>query len=166
MRVTVRRVRAHEVEVLKSNRLAALRDTPSAFGSTYADEVVRTDAEWADRAGLGSEGSERATFFAEIDGAVVGLVGGHRAEPGQSVVNLVSMWTSPAARRTGVGRALVGAVVEWARATGASNVELWVTRGNDPAQRLYASCGFEVTGDVQPLPSDPCRHELRMRLVL
>ena len=42
-------------------------------------------------------------------------------------------------------------------------VELWVTRGNDRAVRLYESAGFRATGDHQPLPSDPCRDELRMR---
>ncbi len=70
------------------------------------------------------------------------------------------MWTDPAARSTGVGRALVDEVVAWA--TGES-VQLWVTQGNSAAQRLYESCGFVLTGDYQPLPSDPCKDEVRMR---
>jgi hypothetical protein len=43
---------------------------------------------------------------------------------------------------------------------------LWVTRGNEPAQRLYQSIGFRVTGEHQPLPSDPCKDEVRMVLGL
>ncbi len=72
------------------------------------------------------------------------------------------MWVSPAQRRMGVAARLVDAVVEWARETGATTVALWVTRGNDAAERLYETQGFHLTGDHQPLPSDPCKDELRM----
>jgi GNAT superfamily N-acetyltransferase len=83
-----------------------------------------------------------------------------------AVVELVSMWTSAAVRGAGIGRRLVDAVIDWARQTGADRVDLWVTRGNDAAAQLYESIGFEVTGDHQPLPSDPCKDEVRMRLPL
>ena len=76
------------------------------------------------------------------------------------------MWVAPSARSGGIGRRLVTAVVDWARTIDADRVELWVTDGNEPARRLYARHGFVVTGDVTPLPSDPCRHEVRMRLRL
>jgi hypothetical protein len=29
--------------------------------------------------------------------------------------------------------------------------------------RLYEAAGFRLTGGHQPLPSDPCKDELRMR---
>lgn len=162
MPVVVRRIDVGEGELLKHVRLAALRDSPSAFGSTYDAEVHRSDAEWARRARLGASGTDRVTFFA-IDGArVVGLAGGYRDDEVRTEVELVSMWTSPVARRGGVGRGLVKSVLEWAGATGAGLVGLWVTRGNEPAQLLYKSTGFEATGEYQPLPSDPCKDELRM----
>ena len=44
------------------------------------------------------------------------------------------MWTAPATRRSGLGRGLVEAVLDWAASTGATAVELWVTRDNDPAR--------------------------------
>jgi GNAT superfamily N-acetyltransferase len=162
----VRRVRSDEHELLRTTRLAALKDAPYAFGSTYAAESGRPDTEWEARARAGAEGAERATFFAAADGEIVGLVGGVRADGQREVVDLVSMWTEPAARRRGVGRALVHAVLDWARATNATAVELWVTQGNGPAQHLYESLGFRATGVTQPLPSDPAHEELRMRLDL
>ncbi len=70
------------------------------------------------------------------------------------------------AAQSGLGRRLVGAVIDWAVETGASSVGLWVTRGNAPAQLLYESMGFRETGEYQPLPSDPCADELRMTLHL
>lgn len=73
------------------------------------------------------------------------------------------MWVAPDAPRTGAARILVGAVVDWAAATSAMSVELWVTRGNAPAEALYRALGFVETGDHQPLPSDPSHDELRLR---
>ena len=97
---------------------------------------------------------------------MVGIAGGYREEIGSTEVHLVSMWTAPEVRRTGLGRLLVGAVIDWAADTGASSVGLWVTRGNAPAQLLYESMGFRETGEHQPLPSDPCADEVRMILHL
>lgn len=159
----VRRLEASEGATLKDVRLAALLDAPSAFGSTDAAEVALSDTEWAERARAASAGDKRVTFVAETDGRVVGLVGGFRSPPAGPVVELVPMWVVPAGRRTGAARALVGAVVDWAAATTATSVELWVTRGSAPAEALYRARGFVETGGHQPLPSDPSHDELRMR---
>jgi ribosomal protein S18 acetylase RimI-like enzyme len=164
--VSVRRIQAHEEDVLKEIRLAALLDSPSAFGSTYAAEAPQPSDHWQSRAALGASGSQTATFFAVIHQSVIGLVAGYRADPAGSTVELVSMWVATPYRQAGVGRQLVDAVLDWARDTGASRVELWVTRGNDQALRLYESGGFSETGEHQPLPSDPRHEELRMRIVL
>lgn len=158
--VSVRRIRPYDAEILRTTRLAALLDTPSAFARTHAEEVEYPADEWASRARRGSAGAASTTFFAAVDGEIVGLVGGFRVEPSRGV-ELVSMWVAPEGRGRGVGAALVDAVVEWA---GDDRVELWVTRGNEPAIGLYERCGFTMTDEVQPLPSDPCKDEIRMRL--
>ena len=159
MEIVVRRIRPEDAPVLKAVRLAALSDRPDAFGSTLEREEAFADEVWASRARHGSFGDRSATYLAELADEAVGIVTG--ISDG-SVVELMSMWTAPASRRSGLGRRLVEAVVEWSDDTGADRIELWVTRGNDPAQRLYTSLGFQVTGDHQPLPSDPCRDEIRM----
>jgi GNAT superfamily N-acetyltransferase len=152
--------------VLRRVRLAALRDAPSAFGSTYDREADRSEQEWSNWARLGASSADRALFFAVDDDDVVGLAGGHRDDTASLEVHLVSMWTSPAVRRRGVGQALARSVLEWAGTVGAETVGLWVTRGNESAQALYESIGFEPTGEDQPLPSDPCKDEIRMVLRL
>src|SRR5213075_3335252 len=127
---------------LKRVRLAALLDTPSAFGSTHADEAGRSDGEWQERAVAGADGRDRVTFFAvDDDGTVLGLAGGYRPDGDLGAVELVSMWTAPDARRRGVGSALVRAVLDWADER-VDAVSLWVTRGNDPAHSLYERMGF------------------------
>ena len=156
MTVTVRRIRADEGPLLKRMRLAALSDTPSAFSKTHEEESGYADEEWASRAQAWSDGRDGVTFFAEVDGQVRGLVGGHR--PGDA--ELVSMWVDPEARGSAVAVALVDAVIAWAEGP----VELWVTQGNDRAIAFYRRVGFVETDDHQPLPSDPCKNEVRMRL--
>ncbi len=115
---------------------------------------------------LGAAGERSVTFFAIVDESVVGLVSAYRADPAERSTELVSMWVSPTYRRAGVAVELVTAVVDWAHQTGMATVELWVARGNDAAVRLYGTAGFRLTGDQQPLPSDPCKDEVRMRLRL
>ncbi|MFP3905985.1 MAG: GNAT family N-acetyltransferase [Acidimicrobiales bacterium] len=153
-----------EGSTLRDVRLAALTDSPAAFGSSLERELGWGEDEWDERASQGAASEDRATWFA-VDGdsgEVVGIVGAIRPDPAGSDVELVSMWAAPAARRRGVGRTLVDAVLEWAQEGGAGSVSLWVTRGNDAAERLYREMGFVETGDRQPLPSDSCKDELRM----
>ena len=158
--IDVRRIAADEWPSFKSVRLAALAESPAAFGSTLEREVAFGDDVWQERARVAAAADERSLFLAWSDGEPVGIVGGMRDDRGH--VELVAMWVSPSVRGQSVGQRLVSAVLEFARAVGASRVELWVVRGNDPAQRLYETMGFTVTGDHQPLPHDPCKDEIRM----
>ena len=161
--MTVRRIRTSDGALLKAVRLAALLDAPSAFGSTYEHEVTFTEGHWSERADAGSAGALRSTFLALDGPEVVGIAGGYRNSQEDGTVELVSMWVAPTHRRQNVGRALVKRVCDWARETGGRDVALWVTLDNMPAEALYRGLGFRETGDVQPLPSDPCKDELRLK---
>lgn len=52
----------------------------------------------------------------------------------------------PKHRRQGVGRALIGYAVEWAKSAGFPGLTLETQNINVPACRLYESCGFELRG--------------------
>ena len=45
-------------------------------------------------------------------------------------------------------------------------MRLWVTETNAPARALYERCGFTLTGERQPLPSDPSIGEVAMSRTL
>jgi GNAT superfamily N-acetyltransferase len=162
MSIEIRRIRAGDAPVLKRLRISALTDRPDAFGSTLERELAFDDDLWDERASEASGGSLRSVFLAWSGDEAVGIVGGMRESHDAAAVEIVSMWTSPSARRLGIGRRLVEAVVDWATDAGAERIELWVTRGNDSAQRLYETLDFVVTDEHQPLPSDPCKEEVRM----
>jgi GNAT superfamily N-acetyltransferase len=147
--VVVRVATTADWQVLRAIRLAALRDAPDAFGSTYAEQAASVEADWRRRISRGG------TFFAyvpEVDGnEPAGLVGGFQEKP--DTVELVSLWVRPQARGLGVGEALVAAVIDWARARNATSVHLWLTEANQRARMLYERCGFSPTDERQPLPS-------------
>jgi GNAT superfamily N-acetyltransferase len=158
--ISIQRAGQEEWAVLRDLRLRALSDSPSAFASTYERERMLRDDEWRER--LTRKG--RVSLIAFLDDQPVGIAGGFVTDAGYAEV--VSMWVGPDARGKGVGDALVAEVLRWAREQNVSEARLWVTRGNDVAERLYLRHGFEHNGEVQPLPSNPCVDEIGMRLAL
>jgi len=154
--VLVRETVMDDWQALRDIRLEALRDAPTAFGSTYEREALRDAAHWRGRIARGG------TFLAYIPevSEPAGLIGGYQEDP--VTVELVSMYVRPRARGRGVGEALVATVVNWAGQRSASSVHLWVTETNSHARALYERCGFTPTGERQPLPSDPGIGEVAM----
>ena len=59
---------------------------------------------------------------------------------------LLTLAVAPAARRRGIGRALLDAALEAARLSGAEVLHLEVAAGNTAALALYAAAGFERSG--------------------
>ena len=158
----VRRIGAGEWRELRDVRLAALRDAPLAFGSSLERELGFDEATWRERAAANSAGEWIGGFFAEVDGEVCGLAGGIVEGEGR-VVEVVGMWVCPSARGLGAGRALLGAVLCWAREEkGAEEAELWVAEGNGVAIAMYRRCGFRETGEVRAMARHPDRREVRM----
>jgi GNAT superfamily N-acetyltransferase len=156
--IEVRQIGADGWQVMREVRLAALLDAPEAFSSSYQRESGFGQADWLGRITRG------ANFLAYTNGGgsgPAGIAGGFVPSPG--VPELVSMWVAPEHRGAGVGRALVGAVVRWARAEGHDQLHLWVTEDNEPARILYGACGFTPTGERKPLASCPELTEIAMR---
>ncbi|TMG03124.1 MAG: GNAT family N-acetyltransferase, partial [Chloroflexi bacterium] len=63
-------------------------------------------------------------------------------EPGAWVVEHVA--TKPEFRRRGLVERLIYETLETGRGRGAKTADIGVLIGNDPAQRAYEKCGFEV----------------------
>jgi len=84
-----------------------------------------------------------ALWVLEDQEQVVGYAGSPQTVPG---VLSVGMAILPAARGRGGGRALLAAIQDHARITGAHKISLEVWTDNARAIALYAAAGFEVEG--------------------
>src|SRR5262245_45019348 len=161
----IRRIRADEGLALRALRLHALADAPTAFGSTLAREEGFPETVWHERAAGGAMGADRVTFIAERGARWIGLATGLADDPEAEGPVLVGMFVDAAERRHHVGRALVEAVIGWARARGDSQLSLRVTATNTPAIALYEACGFRMTGESR-VGHTPSLAELCMVRVL
>ena len=88
-------------------------------------------------------------LVAERDGTIVGWAKIEHPTPFPStdhVWTITGLAVDPAAQGAGVGRALVEALADEARARGARRLTLRVFAPNEVARRLYERCGFEVEG--------------------
>ncbi|WP_268799679.1 GNAT family N-acetyltransferase [Pseudomonas huanghezhanensis] len=134
---------------LKQVRLAALLDTPTAFGVSYQTAAKYDDEQWKERAS--STGTE---FWLAFDGdKSVGMVGA-----GVSIANrytLIGMWVEPAARGSGVAVQLVDAVKARAMGKGFDRVFLDVSPDNARASNFYLKQGFDFLDEWEPLESHP-----------
>ncbi|MEV7283577.1 GNAT family N-acetyltransferase [Streptomyces sp. NPDC093252] len=106
----------------------------------------------ADQPFFGKRSGPLDHFVAELGGQVVGYVRiGFPTELASNahVRQIRGLAVAEGARGHGIGRALVRAAVEEARARGARRISLRVLGHNTAARALYASEGFVVEG-VQP----------------
>jgi GNAT superfamily N-acetyltransferase len=91
---------------------------------------------------------------AKVDRRLVGITHFlvHPSTSSADVCYLQDLFTAPDARRHGVGRALIEAVADWARAQGCARV-YWQTRtSNTAARRLYDSITADSDFMVYRLP--------------
>ena len=147
----IRQVLRDDWERLRDVRLLALAEDPEAFLETHAEASKFPDARWQERA---TPADESSSFVVERDGRFDGLVSCFvAADP--ATVFLVAMWVAPELRGTGIARALVERVVDWAGRHGAARVCLSVESSNDRAARLYENCGFTETRDPPRFPYEP-----------
>ncbi|MBJ7609931.1 MAG: GNAT family N-acetyltransferase [Candidatus Dormibacteraeota bacterium] len=136
--IQIRRARADDDEAL--GRLDA---------ATWTADVSPAPAPPLGTAFFSDRRQPEDTLVAELDGAVAGyaLLRQSVAIPTHAhVLELGGLAVDPQCQRSGIGRLLVEATVDEARARGASKLSLRVLGNNGKAQRLYAACGFVTEG--------------------
>jgi len=157
--VEVTRVAEDRWSDVRAVRLAALADSPTAFGSGLHSEVSFDEGRWREWV------RSAALFVALANGAPVGMAAGVAGQT-SAERKLVALWVAPDWRGRSTAERLVGSVLKWAQSGGVQRVTLWVTDGNTSAQRLYQRFGFEETGVRKPLPSNPALTGVEMVLEL
>jgi ribosomal protein S18 acetylase RimI-like enzyme len=139
--IEIRRLRPHEAGRFREIRLEALSSNPESFGASYEVEDGKPLEWFAERlANFNVFGAYRGTDLLGIAGFAV--------HTGPKMSHKGFLWTRfvrPHARRRGVGRRLVEAIVETARRS-VEILQLTVVSDNVPALRLYLALGFVQYG--------------------
>jgi len=135
-----------DVDAYRELRLLGLRESPTAFGSSYERESVQ-DAEFFAKRITASDDQWVLGAFAED--RLVGVVSFVRDDGDKTRHRgaLYGMYVHPDWRGRGVGRQLMVAMLKRTDAlAGLRSVRLSVTDGNTAAEQLYESLGFERYG--------------------
>ena len=131
-------------------RLAALKEAPDAFGSTFESAREYPDQEWEKRCAFLDIQTDYP-LVAIIDGIFVGIVWSKISQPEKTICHIYQMWVKPEYRGLNLGRKLLIDSISWAQSKNVESIQLSVTCGNSPAQKLYESLGFIATGDSEPI---------------
>jgi GNAT superfamily N-acetyltransferase len=126
--------------------------------------------------------ADRSYLIARIDGMLAGcggwsaratLYGGDHSsdlrdarllDPAREPARIRAMFTDPAFARRGIGRAILAACEDAARAAGFSSAEMMATLAGEP---LYRACGYTVVERTAAAPADGVAVPLvRMRKTL
>ena len=137
---------------MAERHLAALAEIEKAcFHAPWSENMLREE--------LG----KGIFLVAERDGQAVGYAGCQTVLDEGYITNVA---VSPGARRQGVGRALIAALVAQARAQGLAFVTLEVRASNAPAIALYEGAGFVRAGVRKNFYTAPAEDAVLMTLHL
>ncbi|MFM8900290.1 MAG: N-acetyltransferase family protein [Burkholderiales bacterium] len=144
--MNIRRLTPADAPVFQTFRLAALKDEPQAFGSSFEEEkdfsISVVESRLATRI-------DRGAIGAFLDDALVGVVALGREDKVKLAHKgmIWGLYVEPQARGRGLGRALLRHAISLARSVdGLRKLNLSVNGGNASAIRLYETEGFKVFG--------------------
>lgn len=144
-RLAIRPLTAADAAAYRALRLQALRDHPEAFGASYEDEVARSLEMTAKRLDGGPLNCVFGAFAGDDLVGTAGFIVPDRSAKSRHKGLLVGVHVAPAHRGHGLGRALVTAVIDHARAH-VVLLQAAVGVANASALRLYESLGFRHYG--------------------
>ena len=134
-------------------------DLPGAVAAWQAANIARGKPPTPERVARVIENLQEpeAMAYVAVQGdAVIGMALAEpcREDDGVGAVMLGALhiemvFVFPSSQRQGVGRRLVRYLLDAARSSGISRVQLWTGRENAGAKRLYESVGMTITGTRQ-----------------
>ncbi|MDN2676194.1 GNAT family N-acetyltransferase [Janthinobacterium sp. SUN033] len=148
--IVIRPTSAADWPALKSTRLAALLDAPTAFGASHASAAAFSNADWQQRA----VSTPQRTFFLAFDAEQpIGLAA--QVVAGNGECNLIAMWVHSEYRGLTVAQGLVEAVKRCAVGNGHARLVLDVAPENTRAAAFYQKQGFVFLPEWEALESHP-----------
>jgi RimJ/RimL family protein N-acetyltransferase len=147
--VEIRPLGPADAEEFQAIRLRGLRESPEAFGSTYDEDVELPLDVVAARLERASPPAARVVIGAYDGGRLVGTVAcvQHGKVKARHKAVIWGMYVAPEARGRGLGRRLLGRVIDEAREwPGVEWLTLTVVERARAARALYVAAGFRPFG--------------------
>jgi ribosomal protein S18 acetylase RimI-like enzyme len=124
----------------KKLRLAALKQNPEAFGSTYKSNLEKPYSEWTDRL----SDPKFIMLFARKGDELLGMAGAVLEE---NFAHILSVFVIQEARGQGISKLLMKELIRKIKLnTSLRKIELQVNPIQKTAVQLYKSFGFKETG--------------------
>ncbi|MGH2807096.1 MAG: GNAT family N-acetyltransferase [Actinomycetota bacterium] len=143
-------MRPDEATRLRELRLAALKDSPDAFYTTFEEAQNYPGESWVASVQK-AQRDEEAILVAVDDDRWVGMIGLFPDTAVAGALHIWGMWVDPGYRGRNLGGALLDAATEVAARTAATSVRLHVVMTNESATALYERRGFVPAGEPGPL---------------
>lgn len=147
--VLIRQLAAEDADRFQALRLHGLKESPTAFSSSYEEECERSLEYVGERL---AAGGGRAVFGAFDGEELVGVIG-VGVDGGRKLAHkriIWGMYVAPAYRGREIGKRLMLRALEFAATIpGVRHVTLGVNAANVAAKSLYESAGFESYG-IEP----------------
>lgn len=137
-------------QILKTVFLAALLDSPTAFGLSFATAAAHSEQQWRECA---SGQTQPQYLVAMVQGQAVGLIGDAISRSRE--YNLIAMWIHSQYRGLGIASRLVNAIQIRALERGQRRVVLRVSPDNTRAVGLYRRHGFQFLPEREALANQP-----------
>ena len=140
----------NDFDRLRALRLAALKDTPDAFGAKYEDEAEKPISEWQDRL------KNTNWCFVVADGVDIGLLAVDRAEKDRnSDCWLSSWWIHQDHRGSGIPKLMLNWLEQLCIEKNWEKIGLGVWPDNLRAISAYKKLGFTEAEKLLPSRSIP-----------
>jgi ribosomal protein S18 acetylase RimI-like enzyme len=141
-------------------RLAALRESPQAFGSKYEEQVDKPDEYWKSRLEEAAKGTSRWLLFARQGHKLIGMIGAFRDENNGLEAEIISMYVIPDARGKGIASLMMRGILMVLKDNGICVVRLGVNLDQPAAVHIYQKFGFEIKSVEQGLMGDGLEYDV------
>ena len=143
----IRRLGPDDALNYRALRIRALWEFPEAFTSSFEEDEKQPIETWEVRLG-----GENMIFWGAFEGdTLCGMVGLERERRAKNrhKGTVIGMYVSQEYFGTGMGKALLDALLDGARELGLELLVLTVTEGNTVATNFYEAAGFRSFG-IEP----------------
>lgn len=132
MPIIITQLPPHEWQRYRNFRLAALQESPNAFGNAYESEQHIPEEQW--HLWIAN------VWFALEDNIILGIIGFLPESP--TTAQIVSFWVTPQSRGKGIGKQLLQYIQELAKNRNFTKLYLYVSTTQTAAIGLYHAQGF------------------------